>query len=446
MTAIDPIRHTQSGVVRALYGRVRSAIVPLASVLLKVVAAGTMAVVFVLASRTMTPHDFGRLSVWFNALSFVAVFAALSQDGLIVRLWFEYLARGDHGLARGAVRNGWIVSIAGALVAAAGIGIGLEILGGADGDTATAGAAFVFASAIGLYAASLTRNVRDVLVSGTIQELPWRFLLLAVSGWCLVAGEAMTPALFFWTGAAGFAASILGQRLALDRRYPAAVRKAAPAREGRRWAALTGRLLLPTLMEATSQYAEVILIGLVLDPVTAGGFFAVQRIASVFPMLSTGLLSYTFVRTPKFYFDGETDKLQAMFSQAVRLLLLFVLATLAVVAVAGPFLLGLFGPEYRDEYGTLVLLGLSYAVIACGGTAGMNLLFTGHELAYVRIQAVYLVARIALVLLLASLYGSFGAALAFLAVSAPYTLLLVVANRRRLGADPSVMSLFRRHG
>ncbi len=147
-----------------------------------------MALVFVLASRSMTPHDFGRLTVWFNALSFVSVFAALAQDGLIVRLWFEYLGRGEHGLARGALRHGWLVTLMGASVAALAIGIGLRIVADADAEEATAGAVFVLAAASILYAGSSTRNVRDVLIPGILQELPWRTALLVMAAICLYRG------------------------------------------------------------------------------------------------------------------------------------------------------------------------------------------------------------------------------------------------------------------
>ncbi len=202
--------------------------------------------------------------------------------------------------------------------------------------------------------------------------------------------------------------------------------------------------MLPAVMEATSQYAEVILIGLLLDPATAGGFFAVQRIAAVFPMLSTGVLSYTYTRTPKLYFAGDTARLQALFTQAMMVLVALVAATFLVVAAAGPFLLDLFGHHYRSEYPTLLLLGLSYTITACGGTAVMNLLITGHELAYLRLQAACLAARIVLVVLLAHPLGSMGAAVAFLLVSVPYVIGLVVANRRLLGADPSILAIFKK--
>lgn len=421
-----------------------AAVLPLASVALKVTAAGSMALVFVLASRSMTPQDFGRLSVWFNALSFVSVFAALAQDGLIVRLWYEYMGRAEFGLVRGALRNGWYVTLTGACVAAVAAGAGLHFAAGAAPADAAAGAVFVLAAASILYAGTTTRNVRDVLVAGVIQELPWRFSLLAMAAVCLAQGIAMTPALFFWTAAAGLGVGILGLTLAMAARFPKEVSDAPPRMDRRRWAGLTGRLMLPAVLEATSQYAEVILIGLLLDPVTAGGFFAVQRIAAVFPMLSTGVLAYTYTRTPRLYFAGDTARLQALFTQAMIVLVVLVAGMFMTVAVAGPFLLDLFGHHYRSEYPTLLVLGVSYTITACAGTAVMNLLITGHELAYIKIQAASLAARIVLVVILVHPLGSLGAAVAFLLVSVPYAVALVSVNRRLLGADPSILAVFRR--
>jgi len=52
-----------------------------------------------------------------------------------------------------------------------------------------------------------------------------------------------------------------------------------------------------------------VLIGLVVDPVAAGGYFVASRIANAFSMISGGLNSYSTRRISSDYYQGGTPAL-----------------------------------------------------------------------------------------------------------------------------------------
>jgi len=94
-----------------------------------------------------------------------------------------------------------------------------------------------------------------------------------------------------------------------------------------------------------------------------------------------------------------------------------------------------------DQYPILILLSLGTAVGALAGPAPALLVLTGHEGTYSAIAGVSVVMRIVALLLLASLFGATGAAVASLAGSIFTAVALNVASRRLVGADPAVTVL-----
>lgn len=424
------------------HDRVRATVHTMLSVGLKGFAAVSIAVAFVFASHAMDAKSFGQLTIWFNVISFVSVFAALGQDGLVVRLWNEHVSAGEHGLARGAWRFGWLVVVLGAATAAIAVATVARVWFGTGVGETIAGAAFLCTASIGFYAMTTCRNICGPLVASSLAELPWRLAMLIATGVCVLRGVPVTATLFFGMAALGGAFGIAGQLALQFRHFPAAVSTAAVEVRPRRWLRLSGGLILPAMLEAAAQYAEVILIGLLIDPVSAGAYFAAQRIAAVFPMLSTGVQNYTVGYAPRLYFEGRKDELRMLLRHAMRIMTGLAVLALLGVATLGPFLLGLFATGSDRGYDILVLLAAGYTITALAGPAGTNLLLTGHERTYLRLQSGMLALRFVAVLVLTHLFGAVGTALAVALIALPTGILLVMAHRRLIGADPSIAGLF----
>ena len=66
------------------------------------------------------------------------------------------------------------------------------------------------------------------------------------------------------------------------------------------------------MLEASNQYLDVILLGLLLDATSAGIYFAAARIANAFSKVTTGVADYASSRISLLYFSNQRTELIAM--------------------------------------------------------------------------------------------------------------------------------------
>lgn len=433
--AVPGWRVRLAGIVR---GR-RAMAGALATLGLKAAGTGLMMLVFLLAARSMTPQGFGDLAVSFNALSFLAVLAVMGQDVLVVRSWGEYGGAGEHGLALGNYRFSWGVVAAStvAFAAATALVATLNPVHRFPVPEACAAACFLAGQILLLFTAQTTRVILDFVVSETNRELTWRLVLLPVALLGLWTGLSLTA--FYAAAAFGLALAVGMQWAALRRRFPDAVRSAVPQMRLAEWLARSREMWLSAVLEAAAQYAEVLLLGLLVSPAVAGLFFVAARVANVFAMLGTGLHSYTLTYAANLYFAGRLASLQAVFRSVMTMAALTTVPIFVAVMVAGTRILQVFGPHYAEGYGVLAMLAVGSFTAALAGPSSGMLLVTGHERLYSRVLLAALLVRVALIAWAAPRFGAFGAAAAWAAVNGPVALGLAVATRRLTGIDPSVL-------
>lgn len=405
--------------------------------------------VFTLAARAMSADDFGQLAVWFNAMSFLAVAAVFGQDTLIARSWGEYTARGEHEAARGAYWFGWRTTVLSAALFVVGLLVVAPLTSVKIAPMALyAGAVFLFMQTMLHFSSHSSRVVMGFVVSETNRELTWRLVLLVVVVWSVlhqgVLYRALSPAEFFAAGAAGMVLSVLFQSLSVRRKFLA--EPVAHAREAARpaWYARSRAMWLSAIVEAASQYADVMLIGYFASPAVAGDYFVAARIANIFLMVSTGLNTYSFTHSANLYFSGQIGRLQDILRAVVTAALAFVLPALVVIVVFGQPILTIFGERYAVAYPVLVVLTVGAFIVSLCGSASVILLTTGHETLYSRVVTLATVGRMALTSVLAVKYGALGAACGWAIVNAPLAMGLAVVCRAVCGVDPSALAIFRR--
>ncbi len=414
----------------------------LLSLAIKAGGAVLMVMIFILAARTMSPADFGHLAVEFNALSFLGVFAILGQDTLFVRSWGEYFGRED-GLARGAFWFGWrVVALCTASVCG---GVALFGALGPFGFSAAeiaSGCLFLAAQITLQYSSTTCRHILNFVVSESNRELTWRIVLLAA----VLAGlrTGLGREAFFLAAAAGMLLGTGIETAALCRGFPASVARAPARTRAADWLARAGSMWVSASIEAAAQYAEVLLLGLLVSPAAAGGYFVAARIANIFAMLATGLHTYTVSYAANLYFNGKIGQLQSILRSVMSVALAMATPLLLLVVFDGAKILGLFGPHYAAETGTLLLLSGASYVATVSGPSSAILQITGHEKLYSRVIACALVARVALLIWLVPRYGAFGAAIAWAGVNAPVAAGLSALCRSLCGVDPSAASVVSR--
>jgi len=411
-------------------------------VIIAVGAAITFAM-FALAARCLGPERFGTFVTWFSVLSFTSVASVLGQETLITRSWNEHAGGGRLDLAAGALIFGLRNSLLGAAMATVAIlfiGSRLHL----DCSVLMGAGALAAVQPMLLFTNSASRSIAGVFTSTTNFEITWRLttvlaLLLAVEGdyhvgqselmWLLVAGMVLAAAVQASMSYRALPPNIDWSQLAFDNKTWR--RRCMPM-----WGA--------ALLEAINQYADVILIGVLIDPVAAGAYFAAARIASAFSKVSAATYALAASRVSLLYFNHPRAELVNFICSLAPSVSGLVGVGLVIVSFFGPYLLRIFGPIYAHEFWTLMVLSVGTAISALSGPGPCMLLQTGHEGLYTRLMTVGLMVRFLLMVLLAPALGALGAALAFTLASLALCIAINVACRQRVGMDPSVFCLFRR--
>jgi O-antigen/teichoic acid export membrane protein len=419
----------------------KAALAAVAAMGIKAAGALLTLAVFTLAARAMSSDEFGRLAIWFNAISFLAVAACFGQDTLIARSFGEYAAKSCYAEAWGAYRYGWALTIASGVVFAGAMLFLAPFFFPELARTALlAGAFFLLSQTLLHYSSHSTRVIVNFVVSEISREIIWRVVLLVVVIWS-VLHQDLTPTEFFI--AAG-----IGQLLSLAAalRYVRAAYKAHPVDrltqdERSHWLARGLAMWQSAIVEAGSAYFDVILIGFVASPAAAGEYFAAARIANVFIMVLTGLNTYSMSHSASLHFSGQTQKLQDILRTLVTVSTAMLAPLLALLYIFGHEILMIFGERFAVVYPTLIVLSTACFVMSASGSASVILLTTGHEKLYSRIITAATLGRFALTAILASFFGSLGAACAFALVNAPLFMALSVICKRAIGADTSILSV-----
>ena len=113
------------------------------------------------------------------------------------------------------------------------------------------------------------------------------------------------------------------------------------------------------------------------------------------------------------------------------------LAVFCLVLVMGEQLLSIFGPDFKDGYTALVILGVGGLVNALAGPVANLLALTGSENFVSRVMMATMALNFVLNLSLIPLWGVEGAALATAISMVTWNLVMFVASRRRLGLNPN---------
>lgn len=409
------------------------------SVALKVVGSALNLVMLTLVARCMRPDAFGVFALWFNAVSLLAVVSGLGQEKLIVRSWNEYVESGRHGLARGALAFGLPVAVGmPALVALTVFAYGWSQ--GEDLAFLVSACLYLVLQSVFFFSAHATRAIVGI-GTGDAHEITWRSIVILGALAAAALRMPFSGATFFVLADIGLVAAMLMQFSAARTRIPPAVMRAPVEMEPAAWSARSLRMWSAAVLEAGNQYLEVILVGLILSPTAAGGYFVAARLANAFAMITGGLYNYSTRQVSRLHYsDSRLELIEALKTMG-RLTIVMVAAGVLIVVAAGHVLLGLFGAAFIDQYPTLLILSFGTAFVALAGPSPTVLLLMGREGVYSGIVAVSVALRCLALVALARIFGSTGAALASAGGLIAMAIALNIACRRLVGIDPSPLLL-----
>ena len=397
-------------------------------------------VMFALCARHMDPASFGSLAVTFNAMSFLAVFALCGQQTLIVRSWDEYIASDRPGYALGAFTFSLRIIVVAVVLTVVAVALGWPLW---DRHVApslpVAACAFLFAQAFMHFSAQFSRVAAGFVVGELPREILWRLIVIIAIGIYHLHHVDLTATNFFITSAVALLLSLCLQVWFVMRAIPVSVWEAKSETKPTAWISRSSSMWASAVLDTTSQYLEVVVISYVLGPTAAAFCFVATRITAIFPMIAGAITSYAMSRISRLFYAGVKENLRGLLHSLAVISAVLTAGALLAIAVTGKLLLATFGPIYVEVFPALIVLAAGTAATALSGPAAYLLLLTGNERVYPRILACTLLGRFILLAGLGYWFGLMGAVVALGVSSVVMSLTLVLACRRLVGLDPSLL-------
>src|SRR3954462_8201633 len=411
------------------------------TILLKVGSGALAFALFSLAARTMSPDGFGIFATWLSVAQMAAVVGLVGQESLLVRFLNEYRVGNQPDLTKGVLLSSLKISSVAMLIAIGAMAIGANIKG-ASWLLVIAVSAYTAVNAGLMLGSQIARSLVSILMGEGNREFFWRVSVVLFLLAIMFGHRQLDPAELIAVMTIAMSVGLIAQIIAIARTLPD-FRGTAVRSETSRWRSSALHFWIASILEAANQYFDVILVYWMLDPATAGIYFAASRLANIFAMLSAALYTYGARRLPSLYFSKNHHEFQHTLQLMAEVTGLCVLGGLAIIWIGAPNLLSLFGPHFASQQWVLIVLALGTAFQAAGGPAAAVLQLTGYEGEYVPVVAANVVLRLVGFLILIPWFGLLGAAISATVALCIAPVILNLLCRRRTGVDPSVLVLFR---
>lgn len=411
------------------------------TILLKVGSGVLAFALFSLAARTMSPDGFGIFATWLSVAQIAAVLGLVGQESLLVRFLNEYQVSERPDLTKGVLLSSFkIASIAMLIVIA-----GIAIVASMRGDwwlLILVVSAYTAVNAAVMLGSQIARSLVSILMGEGNREFFWRVIVVLFLLAMLLGHRQLDPTELIAVMTLAMSVGLVAQITSIARVLPDL--RGTPARtETSRWRSSALHFWLASILEAANQYFDVVLVYWMLDPTTAGIYFAASRLANIFAMLSAALYTFGARRLPSLYFSKNHREFERTLRLMAEVTALCVIAGLVIIWIGGPYLLNLFGPHFTAQHSVLIVLAIGTAIQAAGGPSAAILQLTGHERIYVPVVAANVALRLMGFIVLIPWLGVLGAAISATVSLALATIALNILCRRRSGVDPSVLVLLR---
>jgi O-antigen/teichoic acid export membrane protein len=261
---------------------------------------------------------------------------------------------------------------------------------------------------------------------------------------CLLFRSSAEITTIFLMMAAGASAAIFIHVVSLwhgaHARFPG-IGKSRTIFDTRRWFSRSLKLWISNGLEAANQYADVLIIGYLMSPTIAGGYFVTTRIANAFAIATGAIYMFSTRHIPQLYYRRQFNQLSALLDSVAAVTLVIVASGLLLVIGGGHWLLKLFSEDYVPYYSALAFLSLGTAAVASAGPSGAILMLTGHEGPYLGIIGVTVLLRSVGFFILIPFFGVFGAVAATTISFVFMAIMLRAASKGLTDIDGSVLRL-----
>lgn len=414
---------------------------------IKLCAAMLTFLMFLFLARVLGPESYGRFAAMYGIGGFLAFVALFGQHTFVLRWLSAWQDPQDAGQARWALKVGMLTTLVGGLLSWAGLALvafALKIIRPeTDLLSLILAGTLVLPMAFAEFAISVLRSYGSVVKALLPRDILWRASLIAAVLLIFHLGDepvSVTAAFLVTAGLLGGLVCV--QMYWVRQRLPTAIFFTRPVPNWSTWRQSSPWYWLAAISGMMAGYLAVVVVAAVLPDVETGAFFGAQKVAQ---LLQLPLIAINIVAAPllaRRFRAHDILGMQRLCRNIVLMLAPLVVGGFLVLVFLGPWLLSLFDAGYTFAEPALLVAGLAAVIHSLSGPSGTAMLMASGEKAAVIVT--FLAEGFGLLLIppLALAYGVTGAAIAVAVGTVSWNLLAILWCRRRIGMDPSVLSLF----
>lgn len=337
-----------------------------------------------LLARLLDSGAFGVYAVAMTCAMVLGVPATAGFDRLLVREVAAHLAGERWGLLHGVLQRATQFAMTSSILLSVALAILAVVIGNLRGQ-ALGHALLLAAAYLPLIAFARMRQaamqglgrVPQGIVTETLVQ-PATLLLLAASLFTvggLPRGGANAMALQV---VSAIAAMLTGSWL-LRRLWPPPARSAAPEYQTSRWLGSAAPMMWMLGMNMLLTCADTLMLGWLLDGTVAGRYRVASQAAMLVSLPMTAINLAVAPGLAQRYSQDDLPGLRRHAARATRWSFFAAIPVALGLLVAGPLVLGMFGPGFTSVYQPLLILAAGYVVNSFSGAAGYVLIMTKHE-------------------------------------------------------------------
>ena len=404
---------------------------------IRVFSAGLAYLSQILLARWMSGSEYG---VFVYVWTWVVLVGSLLDFGLSVsaqKLIPEYRGNGEHALLRGFLT-----------------GSRLMVFG------TSSLMALVFAGIVYLLTPSLEANLPAPLYIGCLilpafvvanmqdgiarshdwmrlrlmpQFIVRQTLIIAFTAGMVALGLHLGATAATLISAAAVWLAMIGQLIVLNRRLRGSVSPGTRAYEISTWLRLSLPIMMVEGFFLLLSHIDILVLQQYRSAEEVGIYFAVVKTLALVSFIHYAMSATTAHRFTEYYTSGDTERLSAYVTHAIKWTFWPSLAATLVLLAFGEPLLWLFGPQFTAGYGIMFVAAIGLISRAAIGPVERLLNMSGNQNTCALAYASAFVVNIVLCVILVPRYGGYGAAAATSAALVFESIVLFALTKRKLG-------------
>jgi O-antigen/teichoic acid export membrane protein len=410
---------------------------------IRLVGAGLTYASMVVLARWLGPHNFGIYAYVLVIITLLGLGFSFGFNSSALRFVPSYLARKKLRRLSGFLRRSH------------GIVVGLSLFGAICG----AGLVWLFRNDIeSYYVMPLLVGLLCVPVwtllnqfEATARSFGWvnvayipgfilrPFLLMAFVGTIVLLGGTADAVSALWALTGACAAAAVVQGVLVFSRVKPHLAEVRPAFHTSHWSTISLSFLMIDGFRMLLDNTDVLMIGRLLDPHSVAVYFAAIRSGGLVAFVSFSMMAFAVPKFAEIHSTGTKQDLQKFVTEVIQMMFWPSLLTAGALAALGPFILSLFGPDFRMGYPTMLVVLVGLVLRSATGPVEFLLNVTGHHRDTVRVYGFAAAASIGLNLILIPAFGIIGAAIATYTAMIGGNIYLYVLVKRRLGVSAFVV-------